>query len=132
MVGPVFVKKTVRKRGDKAYTYLSLVESVRVDGKMTHDTLLRLGEVGELRRSGQIDRIIAALRSHAEGSWLNGDELSAAGAPGLGAMAAVHAYCGRLDLGSFFGSLGDKRRSEHLADVVYVMTANRLVRPWSK
>lgn len=131
-MGTVFVKKTVRKRGDKAYTYLSLVESVRVDGRMTHTTLLRLGEVGELRNSGQIDRIIAALRSHAEGSWVNGDELSAAGAPGFGAMACVHAYFRRLDLESFFASLGDKRGSVHLADVIYVMTANRLVRPWSK
>ncbi len=131
-MGIVFVKKTVRRRGDKAYTYLSLVESVRVDGKMTHNTLLRLGEVGELRRSGQIDRIVSVLRSHAEGSWINGDELSAAGAPGFGAMAAVHTYFRRLDLEAFFASLGDKRGSEHLADVVYVMTANRLVRPWSK
>ena len=49
----MFVKTTVRKRGDKAYTYLSLVESVRVDGRMTHNTLLRLGEVSELRASGQ-------------------------------------------------------------------------------
>src|SRR5271155_3706635 len=103
-MGTVFVKKTVRKRGDKAYTYLSLVESVRVDGKMTHNTLLRLGEVGELRRTGQIDRIIATLRSHAEGSWINGDELSAAGAPGFGAMAAVHAYFRRLDVEAFFAS----------------------------
>lgn len=128
----MFVKTTVRRRGDKAYTYLSLVESVRVDGKMTHATLLRLGEVGELRRSGQIDRIIGALRTHAEGSWVDGDELSAAGAPGFGAMAAVHAYFSRLGLESFFASLGDKRGAEHLADVIYVMTANRLVRPWSK
>jgi transposase len=131
-MGTVFVKRTVRRRGDRAYTYLSLVESVRVDGKMTHNTLLRLGEVDELRRSGQIDRIIAALRNHAVGSWLNGDELSATGAPGFGAMAAVHTYFSRLDLESFFASLGDKRGSEHLADVVYVMTANRLLRPWSK
>ncbi len=128
----MFVKKTVRKRGDKSYTYLSLVESVRVDGKMTHTTLLRLGEVGELRRSGQIDRIIAALRSHAEGSWVDGDELCAAGAPGFGAMAAVHTYFDRLGLESFFAKLGAKRGAEHLADVIYVMAANRLLRPWSK
>jgi hypothetical protein len=128
----VFVKTTVRKRGDKSYTYLSLVESVRVDGKMTHNTLLRLGEVGELCRTKQLDRIIAALRNHAEGSWVNGDELSAAGAPGFGAMAAVKTYFDRLGLESFFSQLGDKRNAEHLEDALYVMTANRLVRPWSK
>lgn len=128
----MFVKTTVRKRGDKSYTYLSLVESVRVNGKMTHNTLLRLGEVGELRRTKQLDRIIAALRHHAEGSWVNGDELSAAGAPGFGAMAAVKTYFDRLDLSSFFAHLGDSRNAEHLEDALYVMTANRLVRPWSK
>ena len=128
----MFVKTTVRKRGDKAYTYLSLVESVRVDGKMTHNTLLRLGEVGELRRTKQLDRIIAALRHHAEGSWVNGDELSAAGAPGFGAMAAVKTYFERLGLFSFFAQLGDRRNAEHLEDALFVMTANRLVRPWSK
>ena len=53
----VFVKRTVRRRGDKSYEYLSLVEAVRVDGKNTHRTLLRLGEVSELLSSGQIDRI---------------------------------------------------------------------------
>ena len=39
------MKTTVRRRGDKHYRYLSLVEAVRVDGKNTHRTLLRLGEV---------------------------------------------------------------------------------------
>ena len=128
----MFVKTTVRRRGDKAYTYLSLVESVREGGKLTHNTLLRLGEVGELRSSGQLDRIIAALRNHAEGSWLSGDELSAAGAPGFAAMAAVRSYFCRLDLDGFFETVGVRRHAEHLGDVVYVMTSNRLVRPWSK
>ena len=128
----MFVKTTVRRRGDKAYTYLSLVESVRVGGKMTHNTLLRLGEAGELRRTKQLDRIIAVLRHHAEGSWVNGDELSAAGAPGFGAMAAVKTYFERLGLFSFFAQLGDRRNAEQLEDALFVMTANRLVRPWSK
>jgi len=53
----VFVKKTVRRRGDKSYEYLSLVEAVRENGRNTHRTIFRLGEVSELRSSGQIDRI---------------------------------------------------------------------------
>jgi hypothetical protein len=61
----VFVKTTVRRRGDKEYRYLSLVEAVRVEGKNTHRTLLRLGEVSELAASGQLDRIIDALSAHA-------------------------------------------------------------------
>jgi hypothetical protein len=125
----MFVKTTVRKRGDKAYTYLSLVESVRVEGKMTHNTLLRLGEVSELRETGQLDRIIAALRAHAEGEWVQAAELDAESAPGYGAMAAARAYFCRLGLDEFFAEAG---RAEHLPDAVFVMTANRLLRPWSK
>lgn len=128
----MFVKTTVRKRGDRNYTYLSLVESVRVDRKMTHNTLLRLGEVSELRDTGQLDRIIAALSHHADRTWLAADEMSAESAPGFGAMAATQAYFSRLGLETFFASAGSRRGASHFADTVFVMTANRLLRPWSK
>ena len=88
----MFVKKTVRRRGDKSYEYLSLVEAVREDGKNTHRTLLRFGEVTELRASGQLDRIINALRTYAEGNWFEAGELSGEGGPSLGGVAACHAY----------------------------------------
>ena len=39
----MFVKTTRRRRGDKVYEYLSLVESVRDGSKVGHRTLLRLG-----------------------------------------------------------------------------------------
>ena len=80
----MFVKTTRRKRGDNVYTYLSLVEAVREGGKMRHRTLVRLGEAGALAATGQLDRIIAALRAHAEGTWLAGDELEAGGAAAIG------------------------------------------------
>ena len=54
----VFVKTTRRKRGDKTYEYLSLVEAVR-DGERTgHRTLMRLGEVSALQSSGQLAWIV--------------------------------------------------------------------------
>ena len=62
----MFVKTTRRRRGDRTYEYLSLVESVRDGAKTRHRTLLRLGEVTALRRSGQLDRIVAALEAHLE------------------------------------------------------------------
>jgi len=128
----VFVKTTVRTRGDKRYEYLSLVESVREGGKLSHRTLLRLGEVSELRASGQLDRIIAALRTHAERTWVAAEDLDTEGAPGFGAMAAAFAYFGRLGLDEFFSTVGTKRKADHLEDTIYVMLANRLIRPWSK
>jgi hypothetical protein len=62
----VFVKTTRVRRGNKSYEYLSLVEAVREGGKARHRVLFRLGEAGALRRSGELDRIIAALRAHGD------------------------------------------------------------------
>ncbi len=58
------VKTTRRRRGDKTYEYLSLVESVRTGSKVGHRTLVRLGEVTALRSSGELERIVAALEAH--------------------------------------------------------------------
>ena len=126
------MKTTVRRRGDKSYTYLSLVEAVREDGKAGHRTLLRLGEASALRDSGQLDRIIAALRTHAEGTWLDASELGASGAPAMGGIAAVHAYWERLGLDVHYAKVGADRGAVSLADTVFAMVANRLLAPSSK
>jgi hypothetical protein len=128
----VFVKTTVRRRGDKEYRYLSLVEAVRVEGKNTHRTLLRLGEVSELAATGQLDRIIDALSAHAQGTWLSAADLEASDAPALGAMAALHAYWCRLGLDAHFAARGEARGAEHLSDTTFAMVANRLLAPCSK
>lgn len=60
----MFVKATRRRRGDKVYEYLALVESVREGRKVKHRILLRLGEVTALCHSGQLERIVAALERH--------------------------------------------------------------------
>jgi len=54
--------------------------------------LLRLGEVGDLERTGQLDRIIAALRSHTERQWMAADEVEGEGAPSFAALAAIAAH----------------------------------------
>jgi transposase len=129
----VHVKRTVRRRGDKEYVYLSLVESVRVNGKKTHQTLLRLGEVSELRDSGQLDRLITTLRNYSQGSWLEaGADITGAGAPAFGAVAAIASYFDRLGLRQHFAAIGEGRGSKHLDDTVFVMVANRLCEPGSK
>jgi hypothetical protein len=127
------VKTSTERRGNKTYRYLSLVEAHRDGTKVRHEFLCRLGEAGELRSSGQLDRIIAALRRHAEGNWVDAAELSAASdAPGFGNVATLDAYFSRLCLGEHFSSLGDGRRSRRLADTVFAMVANRLIDPRSK
>lgn len=132
MLVGVFVKTTRRRRGDKTYEYLSLVESVREGSRTRHRTLLRLGEVTALRRSGQLERIVAALESHLRRERVDVEALAAQGAPAVGGVAAAWAVWERLGLGGFFDAVGAKRGSGALADAVFAMTANRLVAPCSK
>ena len=126
----MYVKVSTRRRGEVEYQYLSLVEAVRTGKQVTQRTLLRLGEVSELRDSGQLDRIINALQAHAADTWLPTRELAADGAPGFGAVAAVRAVFEQLGLDRCL--TGVRKNSASLADSVFVMVANRLISPWSK
>ena len=128
----MFVKTTRRRRGDKTYEYLSLVESVRDGSKVGHRTLLRLGEVTALRESGQLERIVAALESHLHIERVDVGALCAEGAPAVGAVAAVEAVWRRLGLGGFFAAVGAARGSAALEHAVFAMAANRLLAPCSK
>lgn len=141
MIIGVFVKTTRRKRGDKTYEYLSLVEAVR-DGERTgHRTLLRLGEVSALQSSGQLARIVAALRRHLEDDPIDADgvepavdvgALHADTARSVGATAAVAAMWRRLRLDVHFARVGAERGADVVADAVLAMVANRLIDPCSK
>ena len=128
----MFVKTTRRKRGDKSYEYLSLVEAVRDGDRTGHRTLLRLGEVSALRESGQLARIIAALEHHLHRERVELDALSAKDARAVGAVAAVRTLWCRLGLDAHFAKLGAERGAEVLEDAVFAMVANRLVDPCSK
>ncbi len=103
-----------------------------MDGRNTHRTLLRLGEVSELKESGQLDRIVKALASYANGTYLEAGDLEGLGSPSFGAIAAIWSYFRRLGLEEHFASLGDGRRSRVLPDTVFSMVANRLTDPYSK
>ncbi|MCY4369715.1 MAG: hypothetical protein OXF41_09935, partial [bacterium] len=108
----MFVKTTRRRRGDKVYEYLSLVESVRNGSKVGHRTLLRLGEVTALRESGQLERIVAALERHLRRERVDVGALEAEGAPGVGAVAAVWAVWQRLGLDGGFAQGGAARGAQ--------------------
>ncbi len=128
----MFVKTTRRRRGDKVYEYLSLVESVRDGPKVGHRTLLRLGEVTALRESGQLERIVAALERHLGRERVDVETLAAEGAPAVGAVAAIWAVWQRLGLDKWFAQVGARRGAKALGDAVFAMVANRLVAPCSK
>ncbi|MCA1702527.1 MAG: IS1634 family transposase, partial [Actinobacteria bacterium] len=114
------------------YEYISLVEAVRDGAKTGHRVLFRLGEADALRRSGELERIIAALRAHCSDGLVAADTLVAEGAPAVGAVAAVWAQWRRLGLDVWFAKLGAERGAEVLEHAVFAMVANRLVAPTSK
>ncbi|MGB5760453.1 MAG: IS1634 family transposase [Acidimicrobiales bacterium] len=126
------VKTTRRKRGDKTYEYLSLVESVRVDGKNTHRTLLRLGEVTALRASGELERVITALENHLQRDQITVAAMSAEEPRIVGSTAAIAAVWERLGLDVWFTTQGADRGAELLSEAVFAMVANRLIDPCSK
>ena len=130
--GAGFVKTTRRRRGDKVYEYLSLVESVRDGPKVGHRTLLRLGEVTALRESGQLERIVAALEAHLRRERVDVAAVAAEGAPAVGAVAAAATVWGRLGLDGWFAQVGAQRGAGALEHAVFAMVANRLVAPCSK
>jgi transposase len=129
----MFMKTKRVRRANRTYEYLTLVESVRVDGKNTHRTLFRLGEASALRESGELDRIIAALQTHAERRYVDLDDMEVDQAPMIGTMAAVRQLWDELGLEQLFIGLGERAGCAFsLADAVFAMLAGRLVDPASK
>jgi transposase len=129
----MFLKTKRVHRANRTYEYLSLVESVRVDGKNTHRTLFRLGEASALRETGELDRIISALQTHAERRYVEVDQLEVDAAPMIGTMAAVGALWDDLGLQALFETIGEQAGCAFsLADAVFAMLAGRLVDPASK
>lgn len=126
------MKTTRRKRGDKTYEYLSLVESVRVDGKHTHRTLLRLGEVTALRASGELERVITALENHIQRDQIAVATMTAEETRIVGSTAAIAAVWERLGLDVWFAKQAADRGSGLLSEAVFAMVANRLIDPCSK
>jgi transposase len=129
----VFVKTTRVKRGNgKTYEYLTLVEAVRDGGKVGHRVLFRLGEAEVLRRTGELERIVAALQAHCDTDLVAARDLVAEDAPAVGAISAVWAQWRRLGLDEWFAKVGADRGAEVLEHAVFAMVANRLVAPSSK
>ena len=54
----MFVKETKVKRGERAYTYVQLVEGYRDErGKVRHRVVANLGRKEELKASGQLEKL---------------------------------------------------------------------------
>jgi hypothetical protein len=129
----MFIKTKRVRRANRTYEYLTLVESVRVNGTNSHRTLFRLGEASALRETGELDRIIAALTAHAQRRYVDVEGLEVDGAPMLGTMAAVRHVWDELGLEGLFDQIGVEEGCQFsLPDAVFAMLAGRLVDPASK
>ena len=97
----MYVKIDRVRSGKKTYSYLTLAESYRNEsGQPRHRIVARLGEVSDLKSSGELERIVEALSVQlGRGPSI---ELSAESAPSYGAMAACDAYFSRLLLDELF------------------------------
>jgi hypothetical protein len=107
------------------------VEAVRDGGRVRHDVVARLGEASALRASGELDRIVAALASHAQRSWCDESAIDVTEARAAGAVAAVATYWSRLGLDRHFAAMAGGHDAP-IADAVFAMVANRLCAPRSK
>jgi len=58
----MFLRIATRKRDGATYQYLQLVESYREEGRTRQRVLYSLGNVEQLRRDGQLDRLLAGLQ----------------------------------------------------------------------
>ena len=127
----MYVKIDRVRSGKKTYSYLTLAESYRNESRQPrHRVVARLGEISELKGSGELERIVEALSVQlGRGASI---ELTAESAPSYGAMAACDAYFCRLLLDELFDRVGTRRRSVGLSDAVFAMVANRLQDPSSK
>ena len=129
----MFIKTKRVRRANRTYEYLSLVESVRVNGTNSHRILFRLGEASALRESGELDRIIAALTAHAQRRYVDVEALEVDDAPMLGTIAAVRQLWDELGLEGLFDRIGTEAGCAFsLPDAVFAMLAGRLVDPGSK
>jgi hypothetical protein len=64
--------QTVRNKNGSTRTYLHLVQSRRVNGKMRQE-IATLGRLDVLQESGALDRLIASLARYSERRWVEFD-----------------------------------------------------------
>mgnify|MGYP001122198674 CR=1 FL=1 len=71
--------QTVRNKDGSTRTYLHLVQSRRVNGKVRQEIIGTLGRRDALQESGALDRLIASLARHSERQWVEVEALPLVG-----------------------------------------------------
>jgi hypothetical protein len=120
----VFVKETVVRRGERAYTYVQLVEGYRDErGRVRHRVVANLGRKEELKASGQLEKLA--------GAFARLDPPLAGTRREVGALLLAWHFLTELDVaGVVDRSLPRSERSElSVGEVVCALIASRLCSP---
>ena len=120
----MFVKETVVRRGDRAYTYLQMVEGYRdKGGKVRHRVVANLGRKEALKDSGQLEALA--------GSFARLDPPLAGTRREVGALLLAWRFLRELDVaGTIDGALSRSARSSlSVGEAVCVLVASRLCSP---
>jgi transposase len=120
----MFVKETVVRRGDRAYTYLQMVEGYRDEGgRVRHRVVANLGRREALKSSGQLEALA--------GSFARLDPPLAGTRREVGALLLAWWFLGELDVaGAIDGALPRSARSSlSVGEAVCVLVASRLCSP---
>jgi transposase len=120
----MFVKETKVKRGERAYTYVQLVEGYRDEnGKVRHRVVANLGRKEELKASGQLEKLA--------GAFARLDPPLAGTRREVGALLLAWHFLGELDVAGIVDrALPRSERSElSVGEVVCVLVCSRLCSP---
>jgi len=120
----MFVKETKVKRGERAYTYVQLVEGYRDErGKVRHRVVANLGRKEELKASGQLEKLA--------GAFARLDPPVAGTRREVGALLLAWHFLRELDVaGVVDRALPRSERSElSVGEVVCALIASRLCSP---
>src|SRR5438477_7703873 len=120
----MFVKETKVRRGERAYTYVQLVEGYRDDrGRVRHRVVANLGRKDQLKESGQLEKLA--------GAFARLDPPLVGTRREVGALLLAEHFLRELDVvGTIDRALPRSERSElSVGEVVGVLVASRLCSP---
>ena len=127
--------QTFRNKDGSTRTYLHLVRSRRVDGKVRQEIIGTLGRLDILQESGALDKLIASLARHSERRWLEAQALPLVGqwSREYGVVLVFWRLWQHLGLNQLFQQFYRSSPVEFpVEDAIFGMVLNRLVAPDSK
>jgi len=127
--------QTFRNKDGSTRTYLHLVQSRRVNGKVRQEIIGTLGRLDALRESGALDRLIASLARHSERQWVEAEALPLVGqwSREYGVALVFWRLWQHLGLHQLFQEFYRKSPVEFpVEEAIFGMVLNRLVDPDSK